>query len=449
MTLISDLRHGDPVDIPVRSDKGVLRAQLDTFLGRGGNGFVFKGRCVKYNKEGEKMGMSAPVAVKLMSWTWDSCIEDVQKELSIMRLIGNYERSPCTANILCYLDVFKTLGSKVCIVMELIEGVDMQQWLEAIIQDEEEMPRYDLACDLYLKLARALAHIHKHGVAHGDVKPANIMVSSKGEPYLVDFGLSCLMEACRENASLEDGTIMGTKLYLPPEHERKPTLSAIQAYDVWALGFSFYSLIHGTNPIPYLKYGGGCNLLPIVSENRPLNWALALSLTCTSHERNSAQGVCMLLEADHDLGPPPIAPTYFAFVTAKRVLDALAIIKEIEPWSATGLHYLFAGDRGNQRYRKLLRPDTSLRLLMQNRSDSSLYKIINLAASRSEVMDLQDEVAGWFREPVTVELLGVDGSPAMVQYQRDHKGYLLRGLVFVPNDDGQYFLCAHHISTSH
>jgi eukaryotic-like serine/threonine-protein kinase len=96
--------------------------------------------------------------------------------------------------------------------------------------------------DLGIKLAGVLSDAHDLGVLHRDVKPANILVSSFGEPALADFGLAILVELRDPTVNLE----ILTPAYAPPEmfDRARPAPSA----DVYSLCATLYALLNGAPP---------------------------------------------------------------------------------------------------------------------------------------------------------------------------------------------------------
>jgi predicted ATPase/Tfp pilus assembly protein PilF len=97
------------------------------------------------------------------------------------------------------------------------------------------------AIELAVSAARGLAHAHAAGVVHGDVKPANLLVTREGVLKLLDFGLAGV-----EVPGALEARGLGTLEYMAPEVLRgaRPT----PASDVWSLAVVVYELLTGVGP---------------------------------------------------------------------------------------------------------------------------------------------------------------------------------------------------------
>jgi len=84
--------------------------------------------------------------------------------------------------------------------------------------------------------------MHKHKIAHRDLKLDNILIDSSGKIKLIDFGFAI---NCKENERLT--SICGTSHYMDPDLAcRKPYIGP--AADVWAMGVTLFLLLTGDYP---------------------------------------------------------------------------------------------------------------------------------------------------------------------------------------------------------
>jgi serine/threonine protein kinase len=95
--------------------------------------------------------------------------------------------------------------------------------------------------------AEALAALHKAGLVHADVKPANILVTADGRATLIDLAFA--HEPGENRELLKAGFVMGTANYLAPELCTKPPREG-PAADVFALGVTLFECLTGQLPYP-------------------------------------------------------------------------------------------------------------------------------------------------------------------------------------------------------
>ena len=136
------------------------------------------------------------------------------------------------------------------LVMEYVDGKPLHGPLPA-----EEAVR------LAIEVASALAEAHSHGILHRDLKPNNVVVSSKGSAKLVDFGLAKLVAGDPEATRTMDGRLVGTPAYMSPEQARSEPIDARS--DLFALGAVFYECLTGRRAFPGTSSVGA--LLEVVS----------------------------------------------------------------------------------------------------------------------------------------------------------------------------------------
>ena len=121
------------------------------------------------------------------------------------------------------------------LVMEFLDGQPLDRILE---KGSLPFPR---ACALVAEVACALAAAHRKGVIHGDVKPANVLITDDGRVKLMDFGMARL-------ASHDSGAspLLGTPAYWCPEQILGKPQDARS--DLFSLGVVLYEIVTGKRP---------------------------------------------------------------------------------------------------------------------------------------------------------------------------------------------------------
>src|SRR6202140_5067454 len=105
----------------------------------------------------------------------------------------------------------------------------------------------DELIDLAVRLARAVSGMHRGGVMHRDITPANIVLSRDGAPCLVDFALATSLAEIRSEFT-HHTEIVGTLAYLAPEQTGRTGRVVDQRADLYALGATLYELATGEPP---------------------------------------------------------------------------------------------------------------------------------------------------------------------------------------------------------
>lgn len=126
-------------------------------------------------------------------------------------------------------------------VMEYVEG-------QTVFDKLDKGQRYSEkdALNIVIQVCRALAHAHKAGFIHRDVKPKNIMITPDGVAKLADMGLARETSDV-EAAQAEAGKAYGTPYYISPEQIRGE-LDVDQRADIYSLGATFYHMVTGQVP---------------------------------------------------------------------------------------------------------------------------------------------------------------------------------------------------------
>ena len=126
----------------------------------------------------------------------------------------------------------------VYIAMERLQGQDLRHLLLQGVR-----PGPIEAAQVVRRVADALAYAHRKGVVHCDVKPANIFMTGRMHPKVLDFGIARV--AHRDVPALE-GVIAGSPYYLAPE--QMDGRSVDRRSDVYSLGVVLYELLVGKKP---------------------------------------------------------------------------------------------------------------------------------------------------------------------------------------------------------
>jgi predicted ATPase/signal transduction histidine kinase/tRNA A-37 threonylcarbamoyl transferase component Bud32 len=99
-----------------------------------------------------------------------------------------------------------------------------------------------------IAVAAALAEVHRRGIIHKDIKPANLVVNeATGEVKIADFGIASRLP--REHQAPRNPALMeGTLAYMSPEQTGRMNRAMDQRTDLYSLGVTFYEMLTGTLP---------------------------------------------------------------------------------------------------------------------------------------------------------------------------------------------------------
>ena len=198
------------------------RYHLESEIGRGGMGVVYRARDLSLNRA---------VAVKVLPAEFTA---DAQFQARFKNEVLNVARldHPHIAQI---YDVGQD-GQTNYYVMQLVEGSDLHT-------EVQRRGRFSLA-DTYAiicQLAMALDHAHRQGIVHRDIKPENVLLNRQGQPFLVDFGIARAADATRLT-----GGMIGTPEYMSPEQARGEELDGRS--DQYSFAIVVYEMLTGTTP---------------------------------------------------------------------------------------------------------------------------------------------------------------------------------------------------------
>lgn len=212
-------------------------------LGTGGMGVVYSAHDSRLDRT---------VAIKLLHRAENPTIlARFQREAKVMARL----KHPRIVNI---FDVGEE-RDRPYLVMEMYEGISLEQALQ-----KKTLSRKKIV-EVIRQAAVGISFANKNGVIHRDVKPANIIVTPKGEGIVMDFGLAKLAEGQEQTLSVE-GSVLGTPAYMSPEQATGNLEKVDRRTDVWGLGATLYHGLVGEPPFSGKSVHG---ILKRIIENEP------------------------------------------------------------------------------------------------------------------------------------------------------------------------------------
>ena len=199
--------------------------RLEEQIGEGAIGLVFRAR-----RESD----GATVALKLLK-------EDLARDRIYRRRLAHEVRVASTIrhrNLVPVLDTGDEHG-RPYLVSRYVDGPSLAERIRAAAP----MPVSEVVRSA-ADVAAGLTALHRNGLVHRDVKPANVLVDRNGSSLLTDFGLA---KGPALTALTRSGQIVGTPQYLAPELVNG-TSEATPASDVYSLGCLVFACLTGAPP---------------------------------------------------------------------------------------------------------------------------------------------------------------------------------------------------------
>lgn len=198
--------------------------------------------------------------------------------------------------------------SRYYVVLDWIDGKNLASLLE---EAEEPGLPVDAVLEYLVQVAAALDHLHAHDppIVHGDVKPANIVVTDAGHAVLVDFGIA--------RTATHRADRLGTSGYVAPE--AAATGASSPAADIFSFAATAFTLLTGTAPEPGVR--PAWPTMPSAQiERLERAFDRALAFSPERRPQSAAEFVALLLPANAPTNLP--APTT-TFVGRERELAAI------------------------------------------------------------------------------------------------------------------------------
>ncbi len=198
--------------------------EIQELIGQGGMADVYKARDTRLNRD---------VAVKILKQEF----MDNEQFLKKFLREAQADAKLAHANIVNVYDVGSEEGMYY-IVMEYIDGDTLHEY----IKHKKRIPQ-DECLELMLYIATAIEHAHSKGIIHRDIKPHNILMTSRGIPKVADFGIARAITSSTITATQE---ALGSVHYISPEQARGGFLD--ERSDLYSLGILMYEMLTGTLP---------------------------------------------------------------------------------------------------------------------------------------------------------------------------------------------------------
>jgi len=192
-------------------------------IGTGGMAVVYKAKCHRLNRL---------VAVKILK-------SDLAQDEDFRRRFNAESQAVAQLshpNIVSVYDVSRG-GDTEYIVMELIDGITLKQYME-----KRGQLNWRETLHFITQIMRGLSHAHSRGIVHRDIKPQNIMVLRDGSVKVADFGIACLENAAQTLTQ----EALGSVHYISPEQARGDRIDARS--DIYSAGVVLYEMLTGRLP---------------------------------------------------------------------------------------------------------------------------------------------------------------------------------------------------------
>ena len=192
-------------------------------LGDGGMGVVYKARDTRLDRY---------VALKFLP-------ADLIRNPDAKALMIHEARTASALdhpNICTIHDIDETESGQLFISMAYYDGRTMKDLIAQKPLSIED------SVDVTIQIAQGLARAHREGIVHGDIKPANIMITRDGLAKILDFGLAKIAGAPESKRT----GIAGTASYMAPEQITGE--KSDHRTDIWAIGILLYEMLTGQRP---------------------------------------------------------------------------------------------------------------------------------------------------------------------------------------------------------
>ena len=167
------------------------------------------------------------------------CIQEIFHSQNAMRLLGQHP------NLVRFGDMFSWNDDSFVEPVGYTKGGQLLEWM--LDKHAERTLTWEEKTQIIKGVSAGLAHAHKHGVIHRDIRPRNIVVNPGGVVRLANFDLAFIPNA--PNLSIARSVREHfDKRYVAPAVWENPS-DVVPASDIYSLGLVFYQLITGQPPL--------------------------------------------------------------------------------------------------------------------------------------------------------------------------------------------------------
>lgn len=211
------------------------RYELLSFISPGGMGEVWVAKDLVLERN---------VAIKMVN---DYYIKQNPSAAKILRdeaiagasLLGN----PNIVSILDFGNAIFNDNDNYYIVMEYVNGINLQKWIDEIRKKVDSVTYYNISLLISLEICRAIEFAHKKNIQHRDIKPLNVFLSNQGSIKIGDFGLARFVNAVTRTHTVKN---LNSPAYTAPEQWKGE--KALKETDLYQLGCTLYQLLTGVLP---------------------------------------------------------------------------------------------------------------------------------------------------------------------------------------------------------
>lgn len=210
--------------------QGIGRYYVLQTLGTGGMSVVYAAKHLESNK------IYAVKTLRMQAASDELTVKRFQREAETLTYLNH-------PNIVRIHDYGKTSKKQPFFIMDFLTGLSLNDVLK-----KEKLISYERVQTIFMQVLAAVAHAHKQGLVHRDLKPGNIMLLKTRQQSdfakVVDFGIAKFEEEATKLTRM--GEVWGSPIYMSPEQCMGSQLD--QRADIYSLGIVMYEALTGEVP---------------------------------------------------------------------------------------------------------------------------------------------------------------------------------------------------------